>query len=168
MPVTKAMVSTAQRGLIYIWVLLSVALIGLGLTVAVEVDATNTRRDKEKELLAIGRQFRVAIRSYYETPNASGLAGEYPARLEDLVEDTRGAKLHRHLRKVFVDPMTNQAQWGVIKAGTRIVGVYSLSEVMPIKQDGFEADDAEKKGAQKYSQWVFGYAQGGQLPLVHP
>ena len=55
-----------NAGFTYLWILFLVALMGIGLTVAAEITATAAQRDKEKALLAIGRQFRTAISSYYE------------------------------------------------------------------------------------------------------
>lgn len=142
-----------QRGFSYLWVLLLVALMGIGLTVAAEIDATAAQRDKEQQLLAIGRQFRTAIERYHEASNVK----EYPASLDDLLVDPRVPGVRRHLRKIFVDPMTGRAEWGLVKVAGRIVGVHSLSERQPIKQANFEADDFGFTGRSKYSEWVFTY-----------
>jgi len=164
-----------SRGFAYLWVLLLVALLGVGLTVAVEVDATASRRDRERELLAAGRQFQVAIGRYYE---AQGQAkNEYPASLEDLLQDRRFPGIRRHLRKVFVDPMTGKAEWGLVQVAGRVVGVHSLSADVPIKQDGFEPEQAGLRGKQKYADWLFvyppdlmlnGQPPGTQAPAVPP
>jgi hypothetical protein len=146
----------AQAGFSYLWVLLLVAFMGVGLTVAVEIDSTAAQRDREQELLVIGRQFQTALGRYYE----SGLVGgkkEYPAALDDLLHDSRVPGIRRHLRKVFVDPMTRTAQWGLVTIGGRIVGVHSLSPAIPIKQDGFAPEHSNLRGKQKYSEWVFTY-----------
>jgi hypothetical protein len=152
---------TARRcrtsaGFTYLWVLLLVAFMGVGLTVAVEIDATAAQRDRELELLAIGRQFQTALRSYYESPMAAGTK-EYPAALVDLLQDSRTPGIRRHLRKVFVDPMTGAAEWGLVRIGGRIVGMHSLSSKMPIKQDGFSPEHIMLRGKQKYSEWLFVY-----------
>jgi len=149
-----------QNGFAYLWVLLLVAFMGLGLTLGVEMYTTGVQRDKEKELLAIGRQFRVAIRRYYESATGSGSATgrlDYPATLEDLLKDNRTPGIKRHLRKIFVDPMTGKAEWGLVRINGRIAGVYSLSDKMPIKQGSFEADDSSFYGKEKYSEWQFTY-----------
>lgn len=147
---------SSQAGFSYLWLLLLVAFMGSGLTVAVEVDATAVQRDKEKELLAIGRQFRTAIGRYYEIQLPGGRR-EYPATLDDLLRDNRVPGIRRHLRKVFVDPMTGRPKWGLVRVGGRIVGVHSLADKTPIKQDGFEPEDMRLQGKQKYSEWVFAY-----------
>jgi hypothetical protein len=145
-----------DAGFAYLWVLLLVAFMGVSLTAAVEIDSTAVKRDKEQELLAIGRQFRVAIGRYYETKLVAGKR-EYPTTLEDLLQDNRVPGIRRHLRKIFVDPMTGKTEWGLIRLGGRIVGVHSLSEKTPIKQDGFETEEMSLRGKQKYAEWVFVY-----------
>lgn len=149
-------IRSCEAGFAYLWVLFLVAFLGLSLTAAVEIDATNVQREREKELLSIGRQFRAAIGRYYETQLTAGRR-EYPAELADLLQDKRVPGIKRHLRQVFVDPMTGKSEWGLVKIGGRIVGVHSLSEKLPIKQDGFEADGANLRGKKKYSEWVFTY-----------
>ncbi|WP_187364376.1 type II secretion system protein [Massilia genomosp. 1] len=145
-----------QGGFTYLWVLLLVAFMGLGLTVAVEVDATAARRERERELLIIGRQFQTALGRYHESELTAGKK-DYPASLEELLEDRRFPGVRRHLRKIFVDPMTGNAEWGLVMLGGRIVGVHSLSDKTPIKQAGFAPEHAALRGKQKYSEWQFLY-----------
>ncbi|MDR1349986.1 MAG: type II secretion system protein [Zoogloeaceae bacterium] len=145
-----------QTGFSYLWMLLLVALMGVGLTVVAEVDSTVARRDQEKMLLATGRQFQIAIGRYYEGMQVGG-RNEYPARLEDLLQDSRYPGTVRHLRKIFVDPMTGKAEWGLAKIGDHIVGVYSLSTKTPIKQANFEAEASRFADAKKYTDWIFTY-----------
>lgn len=145
-----------QAGFSYLWVLLLVAFLGMGLTLAVEIETTAAQRDKEKELLAIGRQFRTALARYHEIQMPGG-QHLYPATLEALLQDNRTPGVRRHLRKIFVDPMTGKAEWGLVQVGGRIVGIHSLSDKAPIKQDGFEVEDSNLKGKEKYSDWKFTY-----------
>lgn len=145
-----------EAGFAYLWVLFLVAFLGLSLTAAVEVDATNVQREREKELLSIGRQFQAAIGRYYEIQLTAGRR-EYPAEFADLLQDKRVPGIKRHLRQVFVDPMTGKNEWGLVKIGGRIVGVHSLSDKVPIKQEGFEAGNTNLRGKKKYSEWVFTY-----------
>ncbi len=162
-------------GFSYLWLLFLVALMGVGLSVAVEIDSVAAQRERERELLAVGRQFRFAIGRYYETQLTGGQR-EYPASLEDLLRDNRAPGVRRYLRKIFVDPMTGKAEWGFVRAGGRIVGVHSLSEREPIKQDGFEPEDMGFRGKKHVKEWVFTYppeliVQGdGEivLPVMEP
>lgn len=187
---TDARHAPGQAGFTYLWVLLLIAFMGVGLTVAADIDSTTARRDREKELLAIGRQFQVALARYHQAgmprmavpegaagvadpaaaPAVTGVTGgirEYPASLDDLVQDRRVPGIRRHLRKVFVDPMTGKAEWGLVMVGGRIVGVHSLSDATPIKQDGFAPDQAHLRGKQKYSEWLFGSPHDA-LPMAAP
>jgi hypothetical protein len=145
-----------QAGFSYLWLLLLVALMELGLVTAAEVESTITRRDREKALLAVGRQFQAAIGHYYEEMRVGG-RNMYPATLEDLLLDPRFPGTHRHLRKIFVDPVTGKSEWGLVKIGDQIVGVHSLSTQTPIKQGNFEPDMLRFSGARKYSEWLFTY-----------
>ncbi|MDD2740496.1 MAG: hypothetical protein PHR94_16330 [Methylomonas lenta] len=149
-----------QSGFSYLWTLFMVASIGLGLAIATDIYTTSVQRDREKELLVIGRQFRTAIGQYYESKqNVAGAVDrkEYPKSIEDLLLDGRSLAVRRYLRKVFVDPMTGKAEWGEIRLAGRLVGVHSLSNQMPIKQAFFEADEIQFNGKSRYSDWVFTY-----------
>jgi hypothetical protein len=103
-----------------------------------------------------GRQFKAAIASYHESKLLAGRK-EFPATLDDLLLDSRGPGVNRHLRKVFVDPMTGKAEWGLVRVAGRIVGVHSLSDKRPIKQDGFDVDEAGFRHKRMVSEWVFSY-----------
>lgn len=142
----------ACGGFSYLWVLMLVALMGVGLTVAAEVHSVASQRDKERELIAIGRQFRTAIGRYYESGNR-----QFPNALSDLLRDERVPGVRRHLRKIFIDPMTGKAEWGLVRCAGRIIGVHSLSKKKPIKQDGFEPEEAALGKKSAYSEWVFSY-----------
>ena len=110
------------RGFTYLWVLLAIAIIGVGLVAASEVWVTTARRQKAEELEWIGAQFTQALGSYYSA--SPGPAKAYPAALGDLMEDRRFATVRRHLRSIYLNPYTEKADWELIRAGDgRIVGV---------------------------------------------
>lgn len=146
--------SGRQGGFAFLFTLLLVALLGLGLVLVSDLDSTLARRERELALLQIGHEFRQAL-ARYASGRPGVAAGAYPLRLDDLVLDPRGLKPARHLRRLYLDPMTGRADWGLIRAGGRIVGVHSLSLVGPMRQDGFDDDDARFKGAARYRDWVF-------------
>jgi type II secretory pathway pseudopilin PulG len=152
----KTTLKSRRQGFSFLWLLIVVALIGVGLSAAVQIEAVAIQRDKERELLAIGRQFRNAIARYYET-RLTGISREYPASLDDLLKDPRQPGLTRHLRKIFVDPITAKPEWGLLWVKGRIAGIHSLSDAVPIKQAGFDAEDMAFVGKQKLSDWVFAY-----------
>lgn len=155
----------SQAGFTYIGVLLAVALLGIQLGVAGLVWSFAQERQKERELLFVGDQFRTAIARYYL--NAMGPQKEYPKRLEDLVRDPRYSGTVRHLRKIYADPITGKIRWGLIKTPDgSILGVYSLSDKKPIKIGNFLPGDQAFEKKDRYSDWKFVYSIGvlGAMP----
>ena len=148
--------SRYQRGFTYLVAMFAVAIAGLLLAVTSEVWSQSRQREKERELLYIGDQFREAIALYYQrTP---GTVKRYPEKLEELLEDKRYLSMQRYLRKVHADPMTGKSQWGTVAApGGGIMGVYSLSDQRPIKSASFDTADQSFAGSQRYSDWKFLY-----------
>lgn len=144
------------EGFAYLWTLLAVAMMGVGLAVVGQVYSTSLQREKEQELLFIGRQFREALGRYHAVRNIGGHE-EYPGTLEALLQDPRSPAALRHLRRLYVDPMTGKAEWGLVRLDGKIVGMHSLSASTPLKQDGFEHAESSFKGAPHYSAWVFTY-----------
>lgn len=140
-----------EGGFAYLLLLLAVALIGLAAAAAVSLGASMARRDAERELLAIGAEFEQALRSY---------GGGGPASLQDLLRDPRAPATRRHLRQIYADPLTGRSDWGLVTdAQSRIIGIHSLAEGMPIQRDNFPANWAVFADAQGYRQWVFGLPQ---------
>lgn len=148
-----------QRGFAYLGVLFAVALLGASLAAAGTLWQLEQRRERERELLFVGHQFRLAIARYYrETP---GPIKAYPRRLEDLLRDTRYPNTVRHLRRIYRDPVTGDAQWGLVRAADGgISGVYSLSDAMPIKVAKFLVRDRGFEGKTRYSDWRFVHVPG--------
>jgi type II secretory pathway pseudopilin PulG len=144
-----------QAGFTLLGALLLVAALGGGLAAYGELAVHAAQREKEQELLFVGNQFRRAIASYYEkSPGAKRL----PRSLEELVEDKRFPTPQRHLRRLYADPVTGKAQWGVIPGPDGgIMGVHSLSEARPIKDGGFAARDRIFEGSGRYADWHFSY-----------
>lgn len=151
------MLRRKQAGFTYLAVLFAIAIAGLVLAHASVNWAQAGQRQKEAELLFIGNEYRKAIMLYYErTP---GTVKKYPAKLEDLLKDTRYVTTARYLRKLYRDPITNQGEWGLVMApGGGIMGVHSLSIKAPIKVTNFSFVDTSFEGAGKYADWVFSYA----------
>ena len=163
----------SEKGFIFLWALFAAALAGIMLAGTGQVWQITSQREKEKELLFVGDQFRQAVMSYYN--DAAGGANQYPESLEQLLEDRRGIVTKRHLRKIFIDPMTNTTDWGLIEepepeqedssvsmsSGKKkgIIGVYSLSKGMPLKVDNFKDHNADFSDAVTYQDWKFVFSQ---------
>ena len=143
-----------MRGFGYIGLLILVAMMSVALAGAGEVWHTAQQREKEQELLFAGGQFRRAIAQYYA--NTPGKARRYPLHLEELLKDPRHPDTRRYLRKIYLDPMTGKAEWGLVTGpGGEIYGVYSRSEDAPLKRAGFRLVEKDFEGRTKYSEWVF-------------
>ena len=147
------------RGFTYIGLLIAIAVIGLGLAAAGSVSHTLQQREKERELLFVGDQFRRAIALYYE--RSPGGLKQYPRKLEDLLSDQRYPTAQRYLRKIYLDPLTGKKQWGLVEIpGIGITGVYSLSELQPLKTANFPAPYQSFRSAKKHLDWKFVYVPG--------
>ena len=177
----------AQKGFVYLWALFAVTVAGVMMAATGQVWQTKSQREKELELLFIGDQFRKAIMSYYNN-QLTGVR-QYPESLEQLLEDKRGPIPVRHLRKIYIDPITMTDEWGIVEeedapqqaqgqnsrnnqnnanspvgssfASTRkgIVGVYSLSDKKPVKKENFPEHFAKFSEAQTYQDWQFIHTQ---------
>jgi len=100
--------SQSEQGFVYLWALFSVVLAGVAIAGAGQMWQVKSQRDKEAELMFIGEEFRKAIMSYHNTTK------QYPSSLEELLKDSRSVNIKRHLRKIYVDPMTNTTDWGLV------------------------------------------------------
>lgn len=142
------------RGFGYIGLLILVAMMSIALAAAGEIWHTAMKREKEQELLFVGNQFRLAIDQYSAQP--PGLGRRYPQSLEELLQDPRQPGVRRYLRKIYLDPMTGKAEWGlIIGPNGEIFGVHSLSEAEPLKKANFPLAEKGFEGRTKYSEWVF-------------
>lgn len=145
-----------QGGFTYLAVLFLIAVSAAALAATGIVWHQAGQRQKERELLFAGDQFRQAIRLYYErTP---GGVKRYPQRLEDLLADPRQPALQRYLRQIYRDPMTKEKNWGIVRAPEGgIMGVYSLSQEAPLKTGNFRQVDKAFENKSKYAEWRFIY-----------
>ena len=130
--------------------------LGIALAAIGTVWTTTVRRDREAQLLFVGTAFRSAIGSYY----ASGpLAHQLPHELDDLVQDKRVPLPRRHLRRIYLDPMTGRADWRILRdPDGGIVGVSSSSQQAPIKRANFAPEDAQFASAKCYCEWKFEFS----------
>lgn len=153
-------------GFTYVGLLITVAVMGLGLAAYGELYSHAAQREKEAELIFIGGQFRDAIASYY---NKSPGTKAYPKKIDDLLEDNRFPMPQHHLRRLYRDPMTETADWALVEApGGGFMGVYSRSEETPIKTGNFAVAEEAFEGAEHYTKWVFAYSPSGSGQNVAP
>ena len=111
--------SRGERGLTLVELIVAVAILAILAGSAVPLARTVVRRDKERELRRDLWEMRDAIDRYKDAADRGafqikvGTEG-YPPDLETLVKgiDSNGKKL-RFLRRVPVDPMTGNTDWGL-------------------------------------------------------
>ena len=141
-------------GFTYIGLLIFLALLSLAAAATLQLGSVAQQRSDEAELLFIGSQFTAALSSYYAaTPVGQN---RFPQKLEDLLRDPRYPGVRRHLRRIYVDPMTGTSEWGLIGAPEGgFMGASSLSSRGPLKVAGFNAAHADFADKTKYSEWQF-------------
>lgn len=153
-----------EKGFTYIGVLIIVAIIGLTLALASTLWSFAQQRQKEQELIFVGNQFRQAIGQYYE--RSPGSVKIYPRTLEDLLQDNRYVSIQRYLRRIYRDPITGIAEWGLVMAPEGgVMGVHSNSDMKPIKEASFLGVNAGFEDGKKYSDWRFIYRPNVSLAV---
>jgi type II secretory pathway pseudopilin PulG len=143
-----------QQGFAYIALITALALLGLSLAAIVPLWAIDAQREREQELLRVGRDYARAIQSYHA--GAPGSLRQYPRQLEQLLVDTRYVGVKRHLRRLQPDPLNPGRAWGLLQAPDGgIIGVYSQDERRPLGQSVIEDDSVRLLPAARYSDWKF-------------
>lgn len=151
-----------QQGFTLLGALILIALMGGGLAAYGELTSHVAQREKEAELLFRGAQYRQAIEGYYRKEQ------RYPQALAELLEDKRYPAPVRHLRKLYLDPITGEP-WATLQApGGGIMGVYSKSEAEPIKVRGFRLADEKFTDTKRYMDWQFFYLPESQSQAEAP
>jgi type II secretory pathway pseudopilin PulG len=163
----SAAIANRARGVVLLALLLTLALGSIALMAAVDVWALARQRALEVELLFVGDQYRQAIQRYYFGA-PPGTRRMLPASLQDLLEDDRYPMPVHHLRRLYADPLTGSSEWGALRVGERIAGVYSLSDKEPIKQAGFAPGYEKFNGKTVYRDWVFAVDALAATTVVKP
>jgi type II secretory pathway pseudopilin PulG len=141
-----------------------VTIIGLVGAATLKIDGLLRRAAAEEELLFAGAAFADALTSYAAaTPQGQPTQ---PPSLQELLRDTRTPAVRRHLRKIFIDPMTNSTDWGIVwlADGKGVLAVYSKSQAQPLKIGNFDTKLVGFEGNRHISEWRF--AATGPAPLV--
>jgi type II secretory pathway pseudopilin PulG len=145
-----------SSGFAYAGLLFAIVVLGMVLATVGTMWSFSSRRDREAQLLWTGEKYREAIASYF----LHGPAGvrQYPQSLDDLLADSRSGMVKRHLRRLYVDPVTGKADWQLERlADGAIIGVRSASRDRPIKQANFRPEKAGFEAAECYCDWLFSY-----------
>lgn len=146
---------SVAKGFSYLGIMVTLAIAAIAMQGAASLWQQQSQRSNEALLLEVGEAYRLAIGRYYEsTPLA---VKQYPANLEELLEDKRFPVPKRHLRKLYADPFAVKQGMRLILKDGRIIGVYSQSRLAPIRQHGFLDAQADFQAAKQYSDWKFIY-----------
>jgi len=147
----------SQKGFTLSELVMVVALIAILSTMVLPVAKFTVKRRKEAELRLALRQMRTAIDEYKRLSDQGmipvKIGGEgYPEELEELVEGVElvGQETKRKfLRRIPMDPMTKEVEWGLRSyqddwdstswGGENVYDVYTLSESVAL--DGTEYKD---------------------------
>lgn len=156
-----------QRGFTYLGLIILVAIIGLVGAATLKIGSLLQRAAAEEELLEIGAAFSAALDSYAAaTPRG---ASPYPPSLAELLKDPRSPAVQRHLRKIYVDPLTGKAEWGIVYLGggeTGVLAVHSLSDARPLKIANFDSRFKGLDNKDKVSEWRFSAGERNLAPVV--
>ncbi len=151
-----------HQGLTFIELLIVVAILMIIATAVIPMAQVAVKRQKELELKRALKQMRDAIDQYKMYADQGFLIQEdveqegYPPDLETLVEGVEIGgpenpipKTIKFLRKIPIDPMTGEAEWGLRSyqddydatswGGENVYDVYSLS--MGVALDGTDYKD---------------------------
>jgi len=158
-----------QAGFTYLGLIIFVAIIGLVGAATLKIGSLLQRAAAEEELLEIGAAFSAALDSYAAaTPRG---ASPYPPSLAELLKDPRSPAVRRHLRKIYVDPLTGKAEWGIVYLGdgeTGIVAFHSLADARPLKIANFDKRFKGLDNKDKVSEWRFSAGERSLAPAVNP
>jgi general secretion pathway protein G len=152
----KAISALHQRGFTLIELIVATAILLILTGLAIPLVRVTIQRERERELRYDLWQMRDAIDRYKDAADRGAFqikvgSEGYPPDLETLVTgvDVAGKKL-KFLRKIPIDPMTGQAEWGMRSmqddatsdswGGQNVFDVYSKSQ-------GTALDDS------KYKDW---------------
>ncbi len=100
-------VPPSEQGYIMLIAIFLMALVVISLAIAAPRVAKSIQRDRDLETFHRGMQYRRAIQLYYRTFKA------YPPNVDALVETNKV----RFLRKKYIDPITNKADWKPVLFG---------------------------------------------------
>ncbi len=145
---------TGERGFTYLWLLFALALGAALMAVAGQRWSLVMQRDREQELVFRGREIAAALTAYRAATEAGAASG--PGGMNELLEDRRGARLLRHLRRAYDDPFTGKPDWvPVLAEDGSWRGVRSRSDAPALLHLEDEPPPADSKRTPRVSDHLF-------------
>jgi type II secretory pathway pseudopilin PulG len=143
-----------QGGFTYVALLAILALLGFALAMVATRWSDRLQREREQQLLRVGRLYAEAIASYHR--GSPGSNKTWPARIDDLLQDPRMLGIVRHLRAPYDDPMQPGRPLGLVRGedGT-IRGVFSTSTAVPFTGQALDLGIVQLAPARRYVDWQF-------------
>ena len=143
-----------SRGFTFVWMLAALVVVSLGLAQVGPLWAREVQRDREAELLRLGKLYAEALDGYRRS--SPGTLKRYPETLDALLKDERYMGTRRWIRKAYTDPMRPGQPWGLVRDEEgRITGVYSASQDAPLQRTPVDLGITRLPEARRYSDWVF-------------
>jgi type II secretory pathway pseudopilin PulG len=114
-----------QKGFTYLLLLVAITMLAVALAAIGTLTSAIVRHSKRDELAWVGHQYVNAIGDYYQA--SPGSVSVYPRELSDLVEDRRYLTIRRHIRELYLDPLSGEFDWKQITAPDGgLMGVESI------------------------------------------
>jgi len=165
----------SQAGFSYLLLLTWLTIMAIMLLKSQDHLATEVRQQQEEQLLFVGDQIRNAIKSYRgDSGNTDGKPNDeirnkdscFPVNFEQLIFDKRNLKSRFHLRRLYLDPFTQKANWvKIFDSQGRWIGVHTSHKGQPLKKIGFSEDYKNFEKVKSYQDWAFKVNEDISAPL---
>lgn len=152
---------TSRGGFTYISALFIVMVMGIMLGAVGQSMRIVMQREREKELLFRGMQYRDAMERWY---TKKGVATIPLKEIKDLLKDPRSPNGERLIRRLYEDPMTGKEMKVLTDPNHGIYGVAGTSNDKPLKKSNFPEVLKNLEEKEKYSEWEFIYKRPGAVP----
>jgi type II secretory pathway pseudopilin PulG len=144
----------ATSGFSYLLLLFVLAIGSAALAALAQQWLNLDQREREAELLFRGDQFAQALASYAAVTPKGGVTA--PSQLEDLLLDLRSDPARHHLRRLYVDPFTRQADWLLLLNDTgHIIGLASRARQPALRRVDLPLQPGADPRAPAVGDWRF-------------